>query len=92
LHFYSEQDGSIYVKNVGKGAALDVEYIYKKNGRLESSTMTWEALSPNEKFRLDIEYPVLDREGNYMVLTIDATCKDINNETHIRKSIIPYHR
>jgi phosphoribosylanthranilate isomerase len=90
LHFYAKQDGSIYIKNAGKGAALNVEYTYNKNGRPEYPIRTWDVLCPNEEFELDIKYPVKDDEDNDMVLTIDARCNDINNELHIQDSIIPY--
>lgn len=63
LHFYAKRNGSIYIKNVGKGVALNVEYMYIKNGRPEGTIRTWDALSPKEKFPLDIRYPVLDNEG-----------------------------
>lgn len=88
LHSYAKQDGSIYIKNVGKGVALNVEYTYNKNDRPEYR----DVLCPNEEFELDIRYPVKDDAGNDMSLTIESRCEDINYVRHEQESIILSNR
>ncbi len=88
LDFYAKEDDWIYIKNVGKGAALEVNYTYKINGN-PSNSYEFNALSPNQELRLDIKYPVLDSKGNYAVLTIDVRYKDVNKKTYTQNSILP---
>ncbi|MBU3967692.1 MAG: hypothetical protein KKG76_10015 [Euryarchaeota archaeon] len=89
LYFYwkNDDDGvNLYVKNVGKGVAVDVQY------RIGAHKRTIDAISPKEK-KLLSKIPVDDKEEFQID---DLTYKDINlmpmnqNRTVNPKIILEY--
>lgn len=91
LHFYFMlADGGLYsndrlyVKNIGKGAALEVEYTVKHGG-LPAYTQKLDALAPGQRFTA-LETPP-DNSEPYEIEEIKY--KDINNNPINQQKIEP---
>jgi hypothetical protein len=89
LHFYVRQNaGRSYVKNIGKGAALNVKFSIRLVGS-KGDGFEIDALSPNQEFVIG-ESPIRDIKRNPLEMEIgDIVYEDINGRTYKQKPIKP---
>ncbi|MGB8215710.1 MAG: hypothetical protein WCE94_00245 [Candidatus Methanoperedens sp.] len=89
LHFYVRQNAeSLYVKNIGKGAALKVRCNIRLGGS-GGDGYEPDALEPGQESVIR-EFPIRDNNGNPLEIEIeDIVYEDINEITYKQKPIRP---